>query len=241
MASSNGSSNNDDENDGIVDRLAKALFASPNSPLTAFADRQRIERMEQCTQLANILSACQAIKAGKQLDSTEDAILPPSKSAARISRFFKWNGEEEHRPSKSSALDDAFSSLGGRISNGNEGDDDNTQGNTATTATTRPRYSADCAIETHELWACRALAVGCGNHLAELRRCWDRQNSVATVVMREQDDVKEEGIEFYKDPTKEDLSCRNIQMNMARCVNRHVAELNERQTLQKTKRRSNNA
>lgn len=75
--SSNGSSS-DDDNDGFVDRLAKTLFASPNSPLTAFADRQRIERLEQCSQLANFLSACQAIKGGKQqLDSTEDAMLPP--------------------------------------------------------------------------------------------------------------------------------------------------------------------
>jgi hypothetical protein len=228
-----GSSNNDD--DGIVDRLAKTLFASPNSPLTAFADRQRIERMEQCTQLANILSACQAIKSGKQQlgSPTEDAILlPPSRSAARISRFFKWNGEEEHQPSTSSALDDAFSSL----SSGETNNDHTTKSsNTATpAATTKPRYSTDCAIETHELWACRALAVGCGNHLADLRRCWDRQHSVSNVVLRTE--VKEEGIEFYKDPTKEDHSCCTIQMNMARCVNRHVAELNERQTLQKTKK-----
>lgn len=228
MASINGSSNNDDDNDGVVDRLAKALFASPNSPLTAFADRQRIERMEQCTQLANILSACQAIKAGKQLGSPgEDAIMmPPSRSAARISRFFKWNGEDQSTAT-STALDDAFS---GKINNDND-----MKSNTTSPATTRPRYSADCAIETHELWACRALAVGCGNHLADLRRCWDRQNSVATVVMREQD-VKDEGVEFYKDPTEEDHSCRTIQMNMARCVNRHVAELNERQALQKTKK-----
>jgi hypothetical protein len=229
--------NNDDDNDGIVDRLAKTLFASPNSPLTAFADRQRIERMEQCTQLANILSACQAIKAGKQQlgSPTEDAILlPPSRSAARISRFFKWNGEEEHQPTKSSALDDAFSSLSGETNNNNT---TTSSSNTATPATTRPRYSTNCAIETHELWACRALAVGCGNHLADLRRCWDRQHSVSTVVLRtEVKDEQDEGIEFYKDPMKEDHSCRTIQMNMARCVNRHVAELNERQTLQKTKK-----
>ena len=38
--------------------------------------------------------------------------------------------------------------------------------------------------------------------------------------------------DFYKDPTEEVHSCRSTQMNMARCVNRHVAELNERQTLQ---------
>jgi hypothetical protein len=41
----------DDAENGIIDCLAKTLFAHPSSPLTAFADRQRMDRIEQCKEL----------------------------------------------------------------------------------------------------------------------------------------------------------------------------------------------
>ena len=240
-------------------RLAKTLFANPNrlvkilhlhalyclrirsrhmsrtipcpSPFTAFADRQRVERIEQCKQLENIVVACQsakhardARKAGEELKETPDMAeeIPTSRSGARIARFFKWNNPPGYDAEQngtqtaesSSVLDEAVSSF---YDNGS-GDDKARQGKKIAA---RPRFSEDCAIETHELWACRALALGCGNHLVDLRKCWSDQNSVATVTMRD------EGIEFYKDP-KEEKSCRSIQLSMARCVNRHTAELNER-------------
>jgi hypothetical protein len=248
-----------DAEDGVMGRLAKTLFANPNrlvkilhlhalyclrirsrhmsrtipcpSPFTAFADRQRVERIEQCKQLENIVVACQsakhardARKAGEELKETPDMAeeIPTSRSGARIARFFKWNNPPGYDAEQngtqtaesSSVLDEAVSSF---YDNGS-GDDKARQGKKIAA---RPRFSEDCAIETHELWACRALALGCGNHLVDLRKCWSDQNSVATVTMRD------EGIEFYKDP-KEEKSCRSIQLSMARCVNRHTAELNER-------------
>ena len=41
----------DDAENGIIDCLAKTLFAHPSSPLTAFANRQRMDRIEQCKEL----------------------------------------------------------------------------------------------------------------------------------------------------------------------------------------------
>ncbi|KAL7447775.1 hypothetical protein ACHAWC_000097, partial [Mediolabrus comicus] len=81
----------DDSRDGPIDRLAKALFASPSSPLTAFADRQRLERLEQCKQLEDILLSCQ--KANKVRENGSGA--NKSRSEARIKRFFKWNESQQ--------------------------------------------------------------------------------------------------------------------------------------------------
>jgi hypothetical protein len=224
-----------DAEDGIVHRLAKTLFANPNSPFTAFADRQRMDRIEQCKELGRVLEACRSARhagdaargaGGGMKDAPDDVAgeIPTSRSGARIARFFKWDdpppgpdgGGDDGRTAEDGVLDRAVASL---YDNGS-GDDEGKRGGKDDTR--RPRFSEDCAIETHELWACRALALGCGNHLADLRRCWSDQHSVATVKMRD------EGTYFYEAGAKEETSCRAVQMSMARCVNRHAEELNER-------------
>ena len=63
-------------------------------------------------------------------------------------------------------LDQAVTSL---YDNGS-GDDEGKKGKQHLVS--RLRFSEDCTIETHEMWACWALALGCGNHLTDLRRCW---------------------------------------------------------------------
>ena len=78
----------------------------------------------------------------------------------------------------------------------------------------------------HEMWACRALAVGCGNHLDDLKKCWSDQNTTTRVVVRRGDD---DGGAMNFHPEKDEArSCRGVQMRMARCVNKRAAELNER-------------
>ena len=234
MPASRSNDDSDDAEDGIMDRLAKTLFAHPSSPLTAFADRQRMDRIEQCKELERILSACRSAKhvrdaargAGEEIKDAPDNMagdIPTSRSGAKIARFFKWDdppGTDDERNNDQTAergvLDQAVTSL---YDNGS-GDDEGKKGKQHSVS--RPRFSEDCAIETHELWACRALAVGCGNHLADLRRCWSDRHSASTVKMRDG------GVYFYEG-TKEEKSCRDIQMSMARCVNRHTEELNERE------------
>jgi hypothetical protein len=218
------SSKNNDANDGVMDRLAKALFASPSSPLTAFADRQRVERLEQCQQLARILKACQSAARNNNGDelrgqsSAPDNNVRNSKSGARISRFFGWDSQSSDQKNDGSVLDDAASAI---YNNGAE--DGGEMKKVKIETLSRQRYSEGCAIETHELWACRALAVGCGSHLAELRQCWAdaERNLLATSK------TKEEEMGFYKDKSK-DTSCRSMQLRMARCVNKNSADLNER-------------
>lgn len=141
---------NNNDGDGIMDRMAKRLFASPGSPFTAFADRQRIERLEQCRQLERILNACQAASDAQAIDTTnlsEEDAFPPSKSGVRIARFFKWEDtadpEEEDQNCSRSVLSDAADSFY---------DNDGGRKQQIVQTNKRSRFSKSCAREAHELW-----------------------------------------------------------------------------------------
>lgn len=211
----------DDNKDGPIDRLAKSLFASPGSPFTAFADKQRSERLEQCKHLEDILMACQnANEVG--VDTTGAAadvvVANRSRSEARIKRFFKWNeGQQPSNDDKSNVLSDAAASIF-------DGDDDSFDKQTHNNQSQRLNnnaslYSKGCIQETHEMWACRALALGCGNHLSDLRHCWSGALS----------DVQNKGqLTFEDGDSGSDTACSGIQQQMARCVFKNTAELKER-------------
>eukprot|EP00573_Skeletonema_grethae_P002984 CAMPEP_0201687364 /NCGR_PEP_ID=MMETSP0578-20130828/1463_1 /ASSEMBLY_ACC=CAM_ASM_000663 /TAXON_ID=267565 /ORGANISM="Skeletonema grethea, Strain CCMP 1804" /LENGTH=216 /DNA_ID=CAMNT_0048171515 /DNA_START=60 /DNA_END=710 /DNA_ORIENTATION=- len=207
-----------DNKDGPIDRLAKSLFASPGSPFTAFADKQRSERLEQCKGLEDILMACQKANAADDAGVAAAApteLEPKSRSEARIKRFFKWNGPDQgNNDDKSSVLKDATDSI---LDGGNSGNSDNIN-QPQRLNNNSSRYSKGCTQETHEMWACRALALGCGNHLSDLRRCWSDASS-----------VQNKGELTFKDgDSGSDASCRGIQQQMARCVLKNTAELKER-------------
>eukprot|EP00574_Skeletonema_japonicum_P004911 CAMPEP_0201729450 /NCGR_PEP_ID=MMETSP0593-20130828/19161_1 /ASSEMBLY_ACC=CAM_ASM_000672 /TAXON_ID=267983 /ORGANISM="Skeletonema japonicum, Strain CCMP2506" /LENGTH=220 /DNA_ID=CAMNT_0048221803 /DNA_START=13 /DNA_END=675 /DNA_ORIENTATION=+ len=211
-----------DNKDGPIDRLAKALFASPSSPLTAFADKQRSERLEQCKHLEDTLMACQRANAanvdhaGAAAAASNESVGNKSRSEARIKRFFKWNEPHQgNNDDKSSVLKDATDSILDRDNSGNSSDYKNQRQRLNSNSS---HYSKGCIQETHEMWACRALALGCGNHLSDLRRCWSDASSVPN-----------KGELTFKDgDSGSDASCRGIQQQMARCVLKNTAELKER-------------
>lgn len=213
------SNNNEgkEEKLGMVDRLAHSLFASPTSPLTAFADRQRAERLDGCRELETILKACQAAnkvqERNDEIDvnpsATDDTALAPTKSGVRIARFFKWDSphsdqnSEEGSDNNRSIIGDATAIFTDELSNAPKNKSDKRDN-----AKRNIQYSKACARETHEMWACRALAMGCGQHLSELRRCWDSS--------------------LLGNNGSSDTSCKGIQQNMAHCVTKHASELSER-------------
>ena len=236
----NSNADYDDGKDGFVDRLAKTLFAHPNSPFTEFADSQRIDRLEQCQELQRIVEACQAASTTNSIDSNDTgnndtkssksrtigiSEIPTSRSGTRIARFFKWDtsdmSEEEttdvpQQIDASGSASDVFNEAASSFTTTDNENSQPIQSNKSNTR--RTSFSKGCTIETHELWACKALAVGCGNHLQDLRRCWSNQRSIAV--------GDNGGMTYYK--SDEEKSCSNIQVDMARCINKHTAELNER-------------
>lgn len=217
------SDNADNGKDGFMDRLAKTIFASPNSPFTSFADKQRIERLDQCQQLQLIVDACHAANSKDNVDDTSD--IQTSRSGIRISRFYKWGSGEEQQDGASTdnSASDVFSEAASSFTEGGNTTNTPTQSTQQQKSnTSRARYSKGCAIETHELWACKALAVGCGNYLSDLRHCWSNNQQEQQKSMKKNED----GMTYHNGNT--DKSCRTIQVDMARCVNTNKAELEER-------------
>ena len=217
----------DNGKDGFVDRLAKSIFASPDSPFTAFADRQRVERLNECGELQRIVDACQAAASNAKDNNTSnnlssDVDIPSSKSATRISRFFKWNSVDQSSAAQQQQADtsssDVFTEAASSFTNGNESKNSNSQ-RSKTSNSSRASYSKGCVIETHELWACKALAVGCGNFLSDLRQCWTKQQ------IEDAQRSENEGITYLNSNRD---NCRDIQIDMGRCVKKNIKELDDR-------------
>lgn len=224
-------SNNDSKEDGFMDRLAKKLFASPDSPFTAFADRQRMERVESCQELERILEACQSANNVAQVagnesgtKSSEMTELPPSRSGARIARYFKWDSPNSpDQENNATSADGVFSDAAASLYEDSDNDREEKPSAQNKKSIARSRFSKDCAIETHELWASRALALGCGNYLADLRRCWSDANHNP-----DEQSVVGDGISFYNNNREKEKVCRQIQQDMASCVKNNFADLEKR-------------
>lgn len=214
----------DNDKDGFVDRLAKSIFASPDSPFTAFADRQRVERLEQCGELQRIVDVCQAAANSTKNDTSNnvDVDIPSSKSAKRISRFFKWNSVDQSSAAQQQIdtnASDVFTEAASSFTNDNESGNSNNQRSKTSSNSSRQNYSKGCVIETHELWACKALAVGCGNFLSDLRQCWTQQQ------IEDAQRSENEGITYHNSSRD---NCRDIQIDMGRCVKKNIKELDDR-------------
>jgi len=189
-----------DEKDGFVDTLAKKLFASESSPLSSFADQQRAERLAACRQLEDIVNACQAQSKSQNTDElTHETEVVTTNSGTKIARFFKWGDR----------------SVGESVG-------DNSESNGV-----KSKYSYGCHKEIHELWACRALALGCGNYLKDLRRVMDEDIEI-TMQKESSTDTKSEITYYEKQNSAREKETREIQQMMAKCVTKNASELAER-------------
>jgi hypothetical protein len=203
-----------DENDGFFDRLAKKLFASESSPLTSFADQQRAERLASCRQLETILNACQAESKGGKSNDADDTLSDDTGDVIRkkkMARFFQWD-----KP----AVDQ--SSEGGEDTNKKESEEQ---------YKIKSTYSQGCHRETHELWACRALALGCGGYLKDLRTVMNEARELAI-----QKEMSETGSEItYEDRKSSEDQAKEIQQMMVKCITKNATELSERMEARRKK------
>lgn len=200
-----------DENEGLFDRLAKRLFASESSPLSQFADEQRAERLASCRHLEHILNSCQAESKNRESSDLvansvilDDSAAEKTKSGTKIARFFRWDKYEASQPVEGNETESKDSHV---------------------SAISMSNYSEGCHKEIHELWACRALALGCGSYLKDLRQLWndDAQISLRNEMAAEDSSTSEIIYEDRKTTTEADA--REIQQMMAKCVTKNASEL----------------
>ena len=225
------------DRDGYFARLAGRVFGSGSGDgfLATFADEQRLERLDGCTALEGDLEQCQRIRrkmeealektesgsGGRgfwgrsgnnksktdtdEMDGTDALTYVPSQSATklRIARFYDW-GEPDG--GATAAAPDAAASVNG-----------------ATTTASPP----SCHRESHSVWACRALAVGCADHLVPLRKCLRRTGSAAVHYEGSSGEaLTEDGGAIGGTGSVDE--CVLEQQALAQCVNVKLDELDKR-------------
>ena len=186
-------------------------------------DEQRLERLQQCRQIEQVLKECQQKqnhraqekvsfwKKSKKADTQPDAsdadnqiesIVP----GLRMMKYFGWRGINSHA---------------------DDGDDQQVQD-----------ISSSCAREQHALWACRAVSIGCGNDLSRLKKCFDSDTN-----QDGNDHDHEEGGRrripkvlqnpsiAYEPKSQRDIdeaTCGDLQAILGKCVGQGAQELYER-------------
>lgn len=224
------------DRDGYFARLAGRVFGSASGDgfLATFADEQRLERLDGCTALEGDLGQCQRIrrkileealektesggggrgfwgrrgnnKSKTDTDEIDSTALPyvPSQSATktRIARFYDW-GEPDG--AATAAAPDAAASA-----------------NRSAAAASPP----SCHRESHSVWACRALAVGCADHLVPLRKCLRRTGSAAVHYEGSGETLTEDGGAIGGTGSVDE--CVLEQQALAQCVNVKLDELDKR-------------
>jgi hypothetical protein len=89
----------------------------------------------------------------------------------------------------------------------------------------RQAMETSCARERHAVWACRAVAVGCGKELGALKACFDEQGSFA--ILHQPQTAYE--LSEEKMSTTTNIPCAKQQAALGANVRLRANELLQRQ------------
>lgn len=220
------------DRDGYFARFSNKLFGDPIGFFGSFADDQRLERLEGCKALEGSLAECERIRdairrnantggATRALEGS--AKTRSSTSQLKINRFYGWgvggSGASDTEREEESRI----------MMNDTRASPDTASTHTSTrmaaTAAAAPDDIAtnttgqtSCSRETHSVWACRALALGCADHLVPLRKC-----------LRE---TKSDGLHYNDDDSTRTVlvedECALEQKALAMCVAANTTKLEQR-------------
>ncbi|VEU35425.1 unnamed protein product [Pseudo-nitzschia multistriata] len=153
-----------------------SLFSSSSSfkdRFQEFDDKQRIERLSACQELDKILSDCrerhQQREDPSKLGINEDNgdhHLDPIESVSiglRNMKYFGWRGILLQRKREANSPTDGNVEVQ-MVENNDDGPD---------LSAFHDKIRSSCAREQHAVWACRAVATGCGKDISELKRCFE--------------------------------------------------------------------
>lgn len=184
------------------------LFSSSSFRQTL--DEQRLERLQQCQSLAQVLHACRTKQSNRpQLEDFPMGI--------RSVRYFQWR----HEPHDDDHDDDHYGEK------------------------TKQRAAAEtsCIREEHALWACRAVALKCGQQLVALRDCFGEHTAdellsqdktaydcrISSGAGGGGNGSSDMGNVVRDSPTLPNVPCAAFQDALGVCVAKNVKALSERQ------------
>lgn len=172
----------------------------------------------QCQEIQQVLKHCQERRKKLIANSNEveeewdiDQTVP----GTRMMRYFGWREESPSTLSFSTML------------NNNAQPNDAIPIETAsiqpkgpTTTTSTPITIPSCAKESHALWGCRAVSLGCAGHLRQLRECFQTTPH----------DVLFDPTTAYEPSsnTGDRVPCQKLQESLGKCVIKEAKELKQR-------------
>jgi hypothetical protein len=243
---------NDDNNDtpeSHSDRESPFSFLN-SSFFTDFSDHQRLERLKQCREIEHVLNRCRTMQQIIMLKNQEQELHQ------KKGIFTNWlkrsdnkpdnNNNKHHHPPASRSpphystleLEQTVPGLrmthyfGWRQTSAVRVGDVviREKKQEETTREEKKETLTSCARETHCLWACRSIALGCAPYLTKLKQCFQQYENVQSVDQTAYDEKSRKNI------TAADLviPCREIQEELGACVTQNALEL-QRRRQQKTK------
>jgi len=170
-----------------------------------FQDDQRLERLQQCRQLQNVLANCEATTAAAAATATATAnndAIEEFSDGIRMMKYFGWRGILKQEQGS----DQPAKQLPVKL---------------------REAIASSCARERHAMWACRGVAVGCGKELAALKKGFDDHGPL--VILHESQTAYEESYTKNKNnKSKKRIPCAKLQTTLGACVQRGASNLLER-------------
>lgn len=106
----------------------------------------------------------------------------------------------------------------------NSGNNDITKEPNAITATAKSdNFSSNCTRETHAIYACKALALGCGADLMEMKKCF--VNELGTT---NPSSIYYDSAQNNQSSSLSSTKCQLEQKKVGQCIRKNMEELNQR-------------
>jgi hypothetical protein len=202
------------------------------SRMNKFMDEQRLERLKQCQEIEQVLKHCQErrkniISNSKEVEEEWD--VDQTVPGTRMMRYFGWH---EETPSSPPSFSTMLHSSNNNNNNNNNNNDHLIETSSIqpkeTTTTTSPLIIPSCAKESHALWGCRAVGLGCAGHLRHLRECF--QTTPQNVLSNPNTAYEPSN----NTTTRDSVPCQELQETLGRCVIKEAKELQQRLHPRKT-------
>ncbi|KAG7343719.1 hypothetical protein IV203_021727 [Nitzschia inconspicua] len=211
--------------------------ASLQEQWNTFQDSQRLERLASCLELDQLLKECrkqQISSNGKNNNNNNTNLVQTTDPLESISpglrtmKYFGWRGIlSQLRPQQSMvAKEDINPTATGSIIQEQDDDSHDRDHHRELDAIHR-QIQSSCSREQHAVWACRAVATGCGKELASLKRCFEEQHHAYDVLTVPRTNYEGSSNTEGKSDRRT-IPCFEEQQVMGSCVTTNALQLLER-------------
>lgn len=192
------------------------------SRINEFMDQQRLERLKQCQEIDAVLKQCLQRRQqmlNKEPVNVQELDVDQTVPGTRMMRYFGWHQETGDAHPESASFSSILQSTSSDNNERGAAVVETEKQSTQTTSTSNTSEIPTCAKETHALWACRSVCLGCAEHLRNLKDCFQLiPEQVLNVPNNAYEPTTYTGT----------IPCRQSQEELGKCVVTKAKELQKR-------------